>query len=584
VSAITPRRLALLLPIICLAQQQPALRLKNRLSSFEESAARDAEVKTLSPGRRHGIVQFNATPGASEIREIESRGARVLQYVPDHGLLVSAPEAFFAAPRPDARAAALTAPDKLSPLILRRAEGGPARFVVEFHPDVEPVEARALIAREGLAVREHPDLMRAHLVVEGTPADARRLAAWDEVAYVFPAAKPLEDGSPVHGCAGAVTEQGSVGQYTQRIGEGWDGPGKNSVSLTYTLSQLASSLPASSARAEIHKALDEWSRHIEVNFTEGGQPAAPRHLNFLFGRGSHGDQFPFDGPGRVLAHTFYPAPPNPEPIAGDLHFDDDETWRIGADVDLFSVVLHELGHALGLGHSDSPGAVMYPYYRRASTLAAEDILSIQEMYAARSSAAPDPPPSPSPAPSPAKVTITVTSPAALSVTSTQATIAVAGTATGPNLTRVSWFATAGSGLGDGTASWRVAAVPLRAGANMITLTAWDASGLSAAVTLSVNYEPPVSADRTAPVLTITSPVSTNVMTAATGIVLRGTATDDVGVVQVTWASTYASGVAVGTAAWATPAIPLLRGANTIVVRARDAAGNYAWRSLVVTRY
>jgi hypothetical protein len=45
---------------------------------------------------------------------------------------------------------------------------------------------------------------------------------------------------------------------------------------------------------------------------------------------------PLTGPEGVLAHTFYPAPPNPESIAGDMHFDDDETWRIGVNTDLFS--------------------------------------------------------------------------------------------------------------------------------------------------------------------------------------------------------------------------------------------------------
>src|ERR1017187_9356505 len=86
------------------------------------------------------------------------------------------------------------------------------------------------------------------------------------------------------------------------------------------------------------------------------------------------------GAGGGFGHTFYPAPINGEPIAGDMHFDADESWHAGTNTDLFSVALHETGHALGLGHSSNPVAVMYPYYRMQTGLTSDDIAGIQALY------------------------------------------------------------------------------------------------------------------------------------------------------------------------------------------------------------
>jgi hypothetical protein len=92
------------------------------------------------------------------------------------------------------------------------------------------------------------------------------------------------------------------------------------------------------------------------------------------------------------------------------------------------------------------------------------------------------------------------------------------------------------------------------------------------------------ADTVAPSLAITSPASTSVLTTAASIRLQGWASDNVGVVQVTWSTAFGrSGVAAGTSSWNTGDVPLLVGTNTIMVRAYDAAGNSAWRSVTVTR-
>jgi len=64
-----------------------------------------------------------------------------------------------------------------------------------------------------------------------------------------------------------------------------------------------------------------WSDVSALSFSETtGTP----DIEIRFVRGSHGDGYPFDGPGSVLAHAYYPY--SAHPLGGDEHYDDDETW------------------------------------------------------------------------------------------------------------------------------------------------------------------------------------------------------------------------------------------------------------------
>jgi predicted Zn-dependent protease len=162
------------------------------------------------------------------------------------------------------------------------------------------------------------------------------------------------------------------------------GTGWQKQIITYRIANCPKSLDCTTAKNAVRSAAKAWDSISGIQLQE---VTTDGDIVISWSTDNRGDGKPFDGKGGTVALTAYPSSDVTSAIAGDIHFDDGETWVVGTTVAQFpqevhlpTVALHELGHALGLRHSDDLNSLMWPVYSGIRVIGPDDIAGIQALY------------------------------------------------------------------------------------------------------------------------------------------------------------------------------------------------------------
>jgi hypothetical protein len=145
--------------------------------------------------------------------------------------------------------------------------------------------------------------------------------------------------------------------------------------------------PTATWQNAIISAAQVWAQAANVNLAVVPDNGTP------LGQGNYQQADPGMGDIRIGAYSlgsnylglaYMPPPANNYSGAGDVVFNDTQTFNIGTTYDLATVAMHEFGHSFGLGESSTYGTVMYGTYAGVKkALTADDVNGVQSIYGPR---------------------------------------------------------------------------------------------------------------------------------------------------------------------------------------------------------